>query len=396
MSQNPDGAIHREKVEKLKTIIANMEVDAVILTNHVDMYYFSGTTHGSMLLAWPDRDPLLVCRRVPVRAESECVWETRPINSLGELVGWLPANFGKIGFVCEVIPAGFLMMICEKIGLPLENVVDISMPLRFLKMVKNEWEIGKIRKAGDIVSAAYSGFGDRIEPGMTEFDIAVEFEYLMRKNGHLGRNRFRDTIHPIEILSHVLCGENMYRAGIHDATYEGAGAHPAMGYGPSPRRPVSPGEPFVVDAIGNYEGYHNDNTRTFVFGKASGKTRQYYADLVEIVHYILDMMQPGAVTGEIYTNALKKVRQMGYEDNFMGLGQGKVKWICHGVGMEGSEFPLVAQNAEIRLEENMVMSVEPKLYFEDIGGVGFEGTFHITGNGPVLLSATPYDAIVEL
>ncbi len=386
---------HREKTEKLKTLIADQGVDAVILTNNVDLYYFSGTTHGSMLLAYPDRDPLMLCKRGLERATSEGVWKTHPLKSLTELIGYLPENFKKIGFICEVIPAGFLIMICKKIGLALENVADFSMPLRHLKMIKNEWEIEKIRKAGSMVSAAYSEFGNRIEPGMSEADIAIEFEYIMRKNGHLGKNRFRDTIHPIEVLSYVLCGENIYNSGIHDATYEGAGLHPAIGFGPS-NRPVLKGELFVIDAIGNYEGYHNDNTRNFIFGNATDRMKKYNDDLTEIVHYILGMMKPGNVTGEIYTKALEKAKQMGYEENFMGLGQGKVKWMCHGVGVEGSEFPFVAKNSPIVLEENMVMSAEPKLYFEDIGGVGFEGTYHITKNEPVLLSNTPYDTIFEL
>jgi Xaa-Pro dipeptidase len=58
-----------------------------------------------------------------------------------------------------------------------------------------------------------------------------------------------------------------------------------------------------------------------------------------------------------------------------------VKFLGHGVGLDLDEFPVIAPRFEIPLEPGNVIALEPKVFFEKIGGVGLENTYVITEGG---------------
>jgi Xaa-Pro aminopeptidase len=65
--------------------------------------------------------------------------------------------------------------------------------------------------------------------------------------------------------------------------------------------------------------------------------------------------------------------------------------IAHGVGARAHEFPYAHQAADVKLEEGMVMAVEPGIYWPGGGGLRVEDNFLITADGCEKLSRAPDD-----
>jgi Xaa-Pro dipeptidase len=65
----------------------------------------------------------------------------------------------------------------------------------------------------------------------------------------------------------------------------------------------------------------------------------------------------------------------------MGFGQGRVRFLGHGVGMEIDELPVLAPGFDRPLERGNVIAVEPKFVFPGRGSVGIENMYAVTADG---------------
>jgi Xaa-Pro aminopeptidase len=159
---------------------------------------------------------------------------------------------------------------------------------------------------------------------------------------------------------------------------EGAKAH-AVGSGP-----IEAGEPIIIDlAPRNEESrYFADMTRTFVKGEPDAKIREWYDLTRETYDVALEMIQPG-VTGEEVNDAVCDVfEREGYptyrtdestDDGFLG-GTG------HGVGLAVHEQPKLSWGGG-ELRPGHVVTVEPGLYEQGVGGVRLEDLVVVTETG---------------
>ena len=385
--------ICQDKVKKVQEILASKEIDALIVLNFIEMLYFCGTLHGNLLLVSKKGQNKLFSRRAINRTQSEVeCGEVISFKSYKEIKEHLPRNFQKIGFIFDNTPVDLFEKVMKDLSLNRDQVVDLSRDIKNMKMIKSEKEIKKIKKAGKIVEQAYRHIHKRIKPGMSENEVAIEIEYLLRKNGHLGENRFR-SYNQIGLLTYVLSDKSVITAGVHATPYAGSGTHKMIGVGSS-HWIIEEGMPFMIDTVGNFEGYHNDTTRTFCFGKPKDQVSAKYNDLLEIYHFIIELLKPGNTCEEVYQKTLEKVAQMGYKDHFMGLGETRVPFMGHGIGIEVDEFPVFANRFAVPLQAGMTVALEPKLFFEEIGGVGIESTFLITENGNEIMTGLDDQIII--
>jgi Xaa-Pro aminopeptidase len=71
----------------------------------------------------------------------------------------------------------------------------------------------------------------------------------------------------------------------------------------------------------------------------------------------------------------------GVAEHFMGNGPDRIRFIGHGVGLELDECPFLAKGQSTKLQEGMVIALEPKLIFPGEGVVGIENTHLVTSDG---------------
>ena len=72
----------------------------------------------------------------------------------------------------------------------------------------------------------------------------------------------------------------------------------------------------------------------------------------------------------------------------MGHGEGRVRFIGHGVGLELDELPVLAAS-DLELAEGMVFALEPKFVLPGLGAIGIEDTWVVAGTGLELLTPAP-------
>jgi Xaa-Pro dipeptidase len=72
----------------------------------------------------------------------------------------------------------------------------------------------------------------------------------------------------------------------------------------------------------------------------------------------------------------------------MGYGP-RARFVGHGVGIELDEWPVIAKGIDTPLHEGMVVAIEPKFLFPDIGVVGLENTWAVRSDGLEALTTFP-------
>ena len=91
--------------------------------------------------------------------------------------------------------------------------------------------------------------------------------------------------------------------------------------------------------------------------------------------------KPGVKSGDIYELAIERTRTLGYDKYFMGVGDERIRFVGHGIGVELDEYPFLASGQTLELQEDMVLALEPKLIFPGQGVVGIENTHRVTKDG---------------
>ncbi|MDR0393206.1 MAG: aminopeptidase P family protein [Puniceicoccales bacterium] len=160
--------------------------------------------------------------------------------------------------------------------------------------------------------------------------------------------------------------------------------------------PLYANEFIVIDVFPrlNQSGYYGDMTRTFLKGVASIRQKQLFSCVQACQRELIGRIRPG-----VNTKDLMQFAQNYFERNGFGLRktngvcEGFIHSVGHGLGLGLHEYPSVGINSVV-LEPNMVFTVEPGLYFHDLGGVRIEDVVQVTSMGCQLLSRCPYQWIL--
>lgn len=145
------------------------------------------------------------------------------------------------------------------------------------------------------------------------------------------------------------------------------------------------GEPIVMDIFPRHleSGYWGDLTRTVVRGRATPFVRKMYQAVKAAHHACLEKLKPGVSGSTVHAAAVKEFAKKGFgpskDDDGMS---GFIHSTGHGVGLEIHELPSLSPSPRAgKLKVGNVVTVEPGLYYPDIGGIRIEDTVLITPDG---------------
>jgi Xaa-Pro dipeptidase len=367
----------------LQTLMAAEGLDAVIIVQNADLFYFTGTIQSGCLYVPAEGEPVYLVRRDAGRARVESsLPHISPFSSMREVPGIL-AGFSlpepkRIGMEFDVLPVSFFERY-QKV-FPTARFQDATPLIRRVRMKKSPYELEIMREAARQVDAVYRHAGDTIREGMTDLDLAAELEYVARREGHLGYIRMR-VFNGEMIFGHTFSGADGALPAYTDTPLGGAGLHPSFGQGCG-RKIIQAGEPIVVDFAGSCDGYLVDQTRIFALDSLSEKLLAGHEDMLAVQECMRQLAAPGVAWGDIYDACLALAVKRGHADHFMGYRGSQVSFIGHGVGIEIDEYPFLARGFnDMHLEAGMVFAFEPKLVFPELGAVGIENTFYLSENG---------------
>ena len=182
-------------------------------------------------------------------------------------------------------------------------------------------------------------------------------------------------------------------AGPDQTPLHGAGLSTAQGRGPS-RRPLRRGDVVVIDLSGLAEGYVSDQTRTFFIGDPDPVLLRAYETCRRMLAECVALLRPGTPASALYERALEIAAEAGYAEQFMGAGDGRVRFVGHCIGLELNEPPYLARGYAHPLESGNVAAVEPKLAFTGLGAVGVENSYLVGEDGPVQLTGGSEEALI--
>lgn len=164
------------------------------------------------------------------------------------------------------------------------------------------------------------------------------------------------------------------------------------GYGP-----LRANEPIVIDIFPRSQktGYFGDITRTVVRGRADEAVRKLYHTVLRGQQIGFEKMRAKVKTSEVHKAVQDFFVKQGYKTGRRdGHMEGFFHGTGHGLGLEIHESPRVGATSLGELKRGHVVTVEPGLYYPEIGGVRLEDVALVTGNGAKNL--TRFEKVLEL
>src|SRR5213596_3354589 len=129
-------------------------------------------------------------------------------------------------------------------------------------------------------------------------------------------------------------------------------------------------------------GYFGDITRTVVRGRASDRLRKLYDTVGRGQAAAFKCLRDGAKAKEVHAKILEFFEREGFKTGRKnGRMQGFFHGTGHGVGLELHEGPRIGPVSKDILRSGNVVTVEPGLYYEEMGGVRLEDVVIVTKAG---------------
>jgi Xaa-Pro aminopeptidase len=296
-----------------------------------------------------------------------------------------------IGLELDVLPHAWAARSLRANQAGQEPAKDVGETLRKVRAFKSQWERRMHRFAAQIVDKALGQVEHLLKEGMREIELKARLEHVMREEGAQGlvlQRRFNQE--PFQ--GHVLSGESACLPCYQHSAMGGTGIsrrYPQDAGGKRMRR----GEPIVIDLANAFNGYLADETRTFAIGSLPRELKDRYELTVQVLTFLRARLVPSADGAALYEAAEQEFSKHGLLENVGGIGEDRVQFIGHGIGIELDELPVVARGVSSIIHAGHVVAIEPKLVFPKVGMVGVEDSHFITEAGAEVFTKTKYDTL---
>ncbi len=242
---------------------------------------------------------------------------------------------------------------------PHAKFVDLASALDQLRQQKTAEEVDKIQKACQITSTAFAALLKELELPKKKLKLKTELE-------------------AVEFL------EGQFRVqGAEPAfpTIVAMGKNAAIPHHLPDNTKLTKGF-LVIDFGAKYQQYCADMTRTVYLGKPTKKEKEFYDLLLSAQQDAIKAIEENVSFQQLDKVARKKLGR--YSKNFThSLG--------HGLGLEVHEAPTFSDK-KAKVEEGMVFTVEPGVYFPGKRGIRIEDT--LVWKGKVrMLTTSPKELI---
>jgi Xaa-Pro aminopeptidase len=339
------------------------KLDSLLITSPANWYYLTGFTGEAGALVVSRRGTALITDgRFTVQAREETcrVQIIQQKGSLFESAGEFlkKSKARQIGFDPARLTVAQLQSLRKAGGAEL-RWLPVSGAVEALRMRKDASELDQMRKAAVLAGDVFSSVLPLLKPGVREFEVGAEIEYQMRKGGASGP--------AFETI--VAFGER------------GALPHAR----PTSKR-LRKNELVVLDLGVILGHYCSDMTRTVHSGRASVRVRTWYQAVLEAQRAAIAAVKNGVSCGTV--DAAARQVLAGYH-----LDKLFVHSTGHGLGLEVHEDPRVARGQKKRLEPGNVITIEPGIYAEGIGGIRIEDDVVVHADRTEVLTRVPRDLI---
>lgn len=347
------------------------QIDAILLMNgeepHKDLSFFyatgydSGLFEGCIAILWPDggvevlssalEETSARARDVPVKVYSKK--SQRDLMLKESLRG-----MKSIGINGAALTVRDLEEI--KRSMPGIKTIDVSSAIEKARLVKDEEEVERMREACRIASRVADEIPNFLEVGMKEYEAAAEIVYMMQRKG---------------------------ASSISFETISCFGKNSAEPHHMPDDSILTKGSFALFDFGAKFRLYCSDITRTFIAGKATKQQVEMYHTVLEMQRVGLENIRAGVNGMEVDAAARAVIERSGTKGTMPhSLG--------HGLGLSVHDGGRMAPEVDLKLEENMILTVEPGLYIPGYGGIRIEDVVRVKANGCDVLTTASKELTV--
>jgi Xaa-Pro dipeptidase len=381
------------RIRGIQERLRGAAVDAVLLNYSKSVFYCTGTTQPSFLIVSPQDYHLLISKGIEHAFQETWLpaekMSPSGLNGITDILKKWGIRGGVLGMELDVIPAVLYFRVAGM--LPQFKIVDISKIILEQRKIKDEQELSYLREAARILHQGHERVMSVLRDGMTELELSAEVEDAHRRAGHEGQYFVRqwDFFMGRGVLA---SGENLSRIAGKVQSISGAGLSAAIPLGASARK-IRKGDMVVVDIPTLYRGYHSDQSRTYVIGKAPASCRELYQGMREIADRTIQFLKPGVTCDDIYQMTFSIAREIGMEPYYLRLGGSPepLLFVGHGVGLEVNELPLLSKGNTDVIQAGTVVTLEIEMWKSEMEVVKVEDTIAVHPEGAELLTISPRD-----
>ncbi len=228
-----------------------------------------------------------------------------------------------------------------------------------LRIVKSAGEIDAVRRSVELNSRAFDQACRKLRPSWTEQRLAAEIEFAMRRLG---------------------------AAGAAFPTIVASGPWGALPHAEPRALKPAPKTLIVVDQGAILNGYNSDMTRMISLGLPDKRQMELFNAVLEAQQVAIDAIRPGVEFQTIDRRARQTLRKSKIAEK--KLDELFAHATGHGLGLEIHESPRLAPRQRKRLQEGMIVTVEPGVYLEGVAGVRIEDVVVVKQDGCEVLTPT--------
>lgn len=331
------------KIKWLRDKLASLKLDGMIITNPINIMYLTGLSEEGTLIIAPKENIFVTDSRYIESVNSKLTIED-------EIVAYDSRDLDKYDYEN-------MFLLSENVGFE-ENYVTYENYKKYLhtykvnlveteglieaqRVLKEDDEIGYIKKACEITDKAFEYIIKNIYEGMTEKEVAFEIEKYMIKNGADG----------LAFDSIVAFGENT-----------------SMPHAVPTDRVVQKGDIIQFDIGCKYKGFCSDLSRVVFVEVMKEDYKVVYDFVLEQQKRISEYLKDGANIKLVIKDRETEFR----------LNNCKVMHAFgHGVGLEIHEQPILNSKKDSIIRKDSVIAIEPGVYISGKFGIRIEDTFRV-------------------
>jgi Xaa-Pro aminopeptidase len=357
------GAEHTKRRKAVLAELAGRKLDCLLVTHPANWYYLTGFTGESgALVVSQDGATLLTDGRFTVQAKEETSGVKIELQQ-GGLYAALGAflrkkGFGRVGYDANQLTVTQWNTLRKGLGSKARGLEATGL-VECLRMRKDAQELAVMRKAAILAGEVLEGVLKLVKPGVREGELGAEIEYQMKKRG---------------------------ASGASFETIVASGPRGALPHARPTAKKLRKNELVVLDLGAILGHYCSDMTRTVHVGRASKRVREWYRSVQEAQEAAVAAVRAGVTCGEVDAAARDVLKKNGLEQYF-------VHSTGHGLGLEVHEEPRVARGQTVRLEAGNVITIEPGIYMEGVGGIRIEDDVVVQAGQNEVLTRVKRDLI---
>lgn len=255
---------------------------------------------------------------------------------------------------------------------PQMTIGDLYPAFSEMRVIKEEWELERMRKAMEITRLGIEAMMKTAKPGMKEYEVEAAYDYTLMKNG---------------------VREKAFQ------TIAAGGKRGTILHYMENNQTVADGELILIDAGAQWEWYNGDISRTFpINGKFTERQKLVYNIVLEGQRRVIAAIKPGVpfsslneLLKDYYFEALKEIGLVETKEDV-------AKYYYHGVSHYlGAETHDIGRYIDRTLQPGMVLTVEPGLYIEEWEiGIRIEDDVLVTEDGNEVMTAAMLKTVEEI